>query len=105
MPPEYWLPYTPDDENPWNLRRVVHLHRRAGFAATWDELQRDLRDGPHKSIDRLLQGHAHSEGVPDDFEQVAANLADLALEGKNGAMGLKAWWFYRMYRSPDPLGE
>ena len=33
----------PDEKAPWNLRRVVHLHRRAGFAATWDELQRDLK--------------------------------------------------------------
>ena len=41
---------------PWDLRRVVHLHRRAGFAATWDELQRDLKDGPEASIDRLLEG-------------------------------------------------
>ena len=28
-----WAPYSPDDKAPWNLRRVVHLHRRAGFAA------------------------------------------------------------------------
>ena len=25
----------PRQAMPWNLRRVVHLHRRAGFAATW----------------------------------------------------------------------
>ena len=30
--------YTPTDEQPWDLPRVVHLHRRAGFAATWDEI-------------------------------------------------------------------
>jgi hypothetical protein len=104
-PRGYWTPYTPDARTPWNLRRVVHLHRRAGFAATWSELQRDLADGPDKSIDRLLKGQARSDGVPDDFEQIAGNLGDLALEGGNGAQGLKAWWLYRMYRSPDPLGE
>ena len=26
-------------ERPWDLSRVVHLHRRAGFGATWFELQ------------------------------------------------------------------
>ena len=43
-------------EAPWDLRRVVHLHRRAGFAATWAEIQRDLKDGPEASIERVLTG-------------------------------------------------
>jgi uncharacterized protein (DUF1800 family) len=84
---------------PWDLRRVVHLHRRAGFAATWSELQRDLKDGPQKSIDRLLKGQAR-EGVPDNFHTVAGRLA----RAVNPA-DLKAWWLYRMYWGPDPLGE
>jgi hypothetical protein len=40
-----WAPYVPGDQAPWNLRRVVHLHRRAGFAATWGEIQRDRSPG------------------------------------------------------------
>ena len=48
-PKGLWVPYAPSDGAPWNLRRVVHLHRRAGFAATWLELQRDLVDGPEGS--------------------------------------------------------
>jgi uncharacterized protein (DUF1800 family) len=95
-----WAPYTPGDEAPWDLRRVVHLHRRAGFAATWGELQRDLKDGPAKSIDRLLQGQTR-EGVTDDFRAVAGLLAD----GAGEPARLKAWWMFRMYAGPDPLGE
>ena len=38
-----WPPYTPTKEAPWDLRRVVHLHRRAGFAASWVAIQRDLK--------------------------------------------------------------
>ena len=93
--------YAPDDERPWNLRRVVHLHRRAGFAATWDEIQRDLKAGADKSIDRLLKGQSR-EGVPDNFRTVADQLAQRA--AANPAW-LKAWWAYRMYWGPDPLGE
>jgi len=99
-PKGLWAPYAPADEAPWDLRRVVHLHRRAGFAATWHELQRDLRDGPAKSIDRLLQAQAR-EGVADDFRTIAALLADSAGEPAR----LKAWWMYRMVAGPDPLGE
>ena len=40
---DLWAAYIPSDQSPWNLRRVVHLHRRAGFAATWSEIQRDLK--------------------------------------------------------------
>ena len=65
-----WAPYVPDEAMPWDLRRVVHLHRRAGFAATWDELRRDLKDGPEASIDRLLEGKSRSCGVPDGLRRV-----------------------------------
>jgi hypothetical protein len=99
-PKGLWASYTPGEEAPWNLRRVVHLHRRAGFAATWSELRRDLRDGPGKSIDRLLKGQSR-EGVPDEFRFVADTLAGTAGDPPR----LKAWWVYRMYWGPDPLGE
>jgi uncharacterized protein (DUF1800 family) len=99
-----WKPYIPDEASPWNLQRVVHLHRRAGFAATWDELQRDLNDGPGASISRLLEGRSRSCGVPDGFSAFADRLADLALEAPV-LNRLKGWWFYRMLLGPDPLTE
>jgi len=49
-PADPWSPYVPTRGAPWNLARVVHLHRRAGFAATWSEIQRDLRDRPQASV-------------------------------------------------------
>src|SRR5579871_825676 len=98
-----WTPYAPDDKSPWSLRRVVHLHRRAGFAATWGEVRRDLKDGPQASIDRLLAGQANA-ATPPDFAALADLLADSAVAA--GDIGrLKAWWFYRMLFGPDPLGE
>jgi hypothetical protein len=99
-----WIPYTPDDKAPWNLRRVVHLHRRAGFAATWGEIQRDLNAGPQASIDRLLTGKAAMDGVPQEFQKTADLLGESA--GPSGdAARLKAWWVYRMLFGPDPLTE
>jgi uncharacterized protein (DUF1800 family) len=99
-----WAVYQPDDQMPWNLRRVIHLHRRAGFAATWGEIQRDLKDGPQASLDRLLTGKARGKSVPDDFEHVSTLLADSAVSAGDAAR-LKAWWVYRMLFGPDPLGE
>jgi len=74
-----------------------------GFAATRDELRRDLRDGPEASIDRLLSGTSRL-GIPVDFEERAGRLADAA-EAEPLPGRLKAWWVLRMLESPDPLGE
>jgi len=97
-------PYQPTPESPWNVQRVVHLHRRAGFAATWREVQRDLKDGPRVAIDRLLAGKAYSVGVPDDFDAMSQVIGDAAVAAGNPNR-LKAWWLYRMICSPDPLTE
>ena len=98
-----WAPYAPDRDAPWNVRRVMHLHRRAGFGASWQEIQRDIKDGPKASIDRVLAGTARA-GVPKEFEQTAATLAENAVAiGDPGR--LKAWWLYRMIAGPDPLAE
>jgi uncharacterized protein (DUF1800 family) len=100
---DLWARYAPDTKAPWDLRRVVHLHRRAGFAATWDELQRDLKDGPSAAVDRLLAGKASAHS-PAEFETTSNLLADSAVAA--GEIGrLKAWWFFRMLFGPDPLGE
>jgi uncharacterized protein (DUF1800 family) len=120
-----WAPYEPNDEAPWNRERVVHLHRRAGFAATWEEIERDLHDGPQRSVDRVLAvGHQEPPAKPgaadelgnaeapgsaggsgrEDFEAMARTIGDAAVASGNPNR-LKAWWIYRMLFSPDPLGE
>lgn len=98
-----WAPYVPSAAMPWNLRRVVHLHRRAAFAAPWGVLQRDLVDGPQAAIDRLLAGQS-TLATSSGFDAMARTIGDAAMA--SGSAGrLKAWWLYRMQLSPDPLGE
>ena len=46
----------PVPQAPWDAARVAHLHRRAGFGATWGQLQRDLHEGFEPSIRRILDG-------------------------------------------------
>jgi uncharacterized protein (DUF1800 family) len=99
-----WAPYVPSEQAPWDLRRVVHLHRRAGFAATWGEIRRDLKDGPKASLDRVLAGKAATDGVPGDFAKTADLLGESAAPSGDPAR-LKAWWVYRMLYGPDPLTE
>ena len=99
-----WAPYRPTAESPWDLRRVVHLHRRAGFAATGEELRRDLEDGPEASVDRLLAGRMLPAAAAAEFERVSATIAEAAVDSRNPDR-LKAWWIFRMLLGPDPLAE
>jgi uncharacterized protein (DUF1800 family) len=99
-----WAIYRPSEKAPWNLGRVVHLHRCAGFGAPWKDLQRDLRDGVDSSVDRLLHGKSREDSVPTRFADLSAMAADAAIT-TNDPERLKAWWIYRMLFGPDPLGE
>jgi uncharacterized protein (DUF1800 family) len=103
MPDDLWAVYTPDDKQPWDLKRVVHLHRRAAFAGTWGELQRDLADGPDKAVGRLLDGQANLHPAKE-FDATSGLLFDAAVtQGEIGR--LKAGWFYRLLFGPHPLHE
>ena len=97
-----WSPYQPSQEMPWNSLRVIHLHRRAGFATTWANVQRDLRDGPEKSIDRLLAGKTSAQR--DDFHEMSEVIGDAAASSGDPKR-LKAWWLFRILFSADPLRE
>lgn len=85
----HWKKWKPSQSEPWDVRRIVHLHRRAGFAATWGMIQRDLSDGPDVAIDRLINGTARTEGVPDDFDSMSRIIGDAAV-GSNNINRLKA---------------
>jgi uncharacterized protein (DUF1800 family) len=100
---KHWDAYEPDAKAPWDLRRVVHLHRRAAFAAPWDVLQKDAKDGPGASIDRLLKG-ASKAHTPGEFAATSDVLVEAAATA--GEINrLRAAWFYRMLFGPDPVGE
>jgi uncharacterized protein (DUF1800 family) len=102
MPATMWEPYAPDKAAPWEPRRVVHLHRRAGFAAPWAVLLEDLKAGPNAAVGRLLAGEV--PGRPADFATTAKDLADVA-ERTGEIARLRAAWFYRLVFGPDPVGE
>jgi uncharacterized protein (DUF1800 family) len=79
---------------------VAHLHRRAGFGATWGELQRDLEAGPAASVNQLL--HPGNESPQE--RQVVDGLRQGVLRTRDPER-LKAWWLYRMTFGADPLRE
>jgi uncharacterized protein (DUF1800 family) len=97
-----WAPYTPGTDDPWDLGKVAHLHRRAGFGATRAELERDLQAGPAASVDRLFNPPeptpAQRETI-DRLHDAVLNAAGMQVER------LKAYWLYRIVFGSDPLRE
>jgi uncharacterized protein (DUF1800 family) len=94
-----WQPYRPTGENPWDLRKVGHLYRRAAFGANAAELEAALQAGPEGAVDRLLQGGPGQAA----FDQESGRLAR-EINALNGPQAT-AWWLYRMLYTPHPLRE
>lgn len=101
MTADPWAPYTPTAADPWDLKKVGHLHRRAGFGASHDELLRDLKDGPEAALDRVLHG-----GTDPDADAASDYLAsERSLPAGADTEALAAWWLDRILRTPHPLRE
>jgi uncharacterized protein (DUF1800 family) len=100
MKPGPWEPFEPTADDPWDLRKAAHLHRRAGFGGTRAELLRDVQEGPAASVDRFLQPRPPTV----DELQVLDSLRQGVLDSRDPER-LKAWWLYRLLFDPDPLRE
>jgi uncharacterized protein (DUF1800 family) len=100
-----WAPYEPNSEDPWDRRKVAHLHRRAGFGGTLAEIERDLAAGPAESIARFLQPAPE----PQAFRQISAAILRSAVgpdrDYSTEPREIAAWWLHRMAYGTDPLGE
>lgn len=95
-----WARYEPAAGRPWTLALAGHLHRRAGFGGTWEQLQRALRDGPQRTVDGLLRPVGDVAGFNRDFDKYEASADDA-----RGVEDLRAWWLQRMMQTPHPLLE
>jgi uncharacterized protein (DUF1800 family) len=95
-----WQRYHPSRENPWDLKKVGHLYRRAALGATMAELQEGLRAGPDRAVDLLLRGKSDGDGVLPTSDSLKESIRDA-----NNGQQLTAWWLYRMLYGPHPLRE
>src|SRR5205807_6053377 len=94
-----WQPYRPDGKNPWDVKKVGHLYRRAAFGANYRQLDEGVADGPEKTIARLLGG---GPALAAFDRQMAEMTGSLTL---NTDEALRAWWIFRILQSPFPLQE
>ncbi len=95
-----WERYRPSAGEPWDLRRVGHLYRRAAFGASLADLEAGVKNGPERTIEGLLGGGPGLESFDKRMAPLAETLARF-----NNAANLRAWWLTRMLYSPHPLQE
>ena len=83
-----------------DLSLLAHLMRRAGFGATYEELEAALADGYEATVDRLL----HPERAPDWddalFRRYHVDQNSLMLFESS-----QSHWLYRMINSKRPMEE
>jgi len=92
-----WARYEPSTQSPWTLGGASHLWRRAGFGATWKQLQQAVKVGPQATIDRLLKGGADTAAFNRTYDGYAG--------GVDSVGALRAWWLRRIIETPHPLLE
>ncbi len=95
-----WARYEPQPDDPWDLRKVAHLHRRAGFGATRAELVRDLEAGP----DGQRRASVPPAQLPIEDVEAIDGLRQTARTSSNLDL-LKVCWLNRILHGPDPLRE
>lgn len=98
-PETAWETWQPGEDSAWDFSAANHLHRRAGFGATWEELQRDLAGAPGEAVERLFSP------VRDQNEDAAGLRMAEALAASSETRQLSAWWILGMARTPDPVLE
>jgi uncharacterized protein (DUF1800 family) len=94
-----WQPYRPDDKNPWDLKKVGHLYRRAAFSANSRQLDEAMANGPEKTIAGLLSGGPTLAAFNQQMDDMASSL-NMNIEEE-----VRAWWIFRILQSPFPLEE
>src|SRR3954447_18032126 len=97
-----WEPYKPAADNPWDLRKVGHLYRRAGFGATWPELQAGLDAGPEKLVDAFLAAGGETPVAPSPPGAPAAPPFPESIKKGNAGNQLPARWLVRLRETKNP---
>ena len=83
-----------------DIALMAHLMRRAGFGASYEELERRAAKGYEATVEELL----HPEDLPD-LQMDVMNRYMHGWRDMNGLMANQGYWTYRMVNSQRQLEE
>lgn len=83
-----------------DIALMAHLMRRAGFGATYEELERRVAKGYEDTVEELLHPEEQPDLQMDLMERYMAGWRDM-----QSIMANQGYWTYRMVNSPRQLEE
>lgn len=124
-------PYVASPGDPFDRNKAAHLLRRAGFGGTPAEVDQAVKDGPARTVERLLDfpdvgADAQGNDVPDfgEIKDAPRTFAarqeyfkgrtpeermqlnnELMRANREAMLNLTNWWLNRMAVGPRPLQE
>src|SRR3954451_19755564 len=98
-PSDPFSPFSATADQPWDLRRVGHLMRRAGFGPTDKSMATMLKQSAADAVDSLFNFDVADDPFNGMIEQMEG------LFNLNQVESVQRWWIYRMINTPRPLQE
>ncbi len=83
-----------------DIALMAHLMRRAGFGASYEELEQRVAKGYEATVEELLHPEAQPDLQMDVMQRYMHGWRDM-----NGLMANQGYWTYRMVNSPRQLEE
>jgi hypothetical protein len=101
MAGEFFAPYVPSADSPFDARKAAHLLRRAGFGAAPTEVSAAVAKGLEETIDDLF---AEADDQEMEFQRTFAAVSGKLLNVGDAGV-CRSWWVYRMLTTRVPLRE
>ncbi len=107
QPRDAWLAYEPSPDEPWDLTKVLRMHRRAGLGTTWADAERDVADGYDAAIKRLLEGAPTGPDgrTAEALDMFADAMLDSYRAGSAALDPVRIAWLHRLTFTAWPLRE
>jgi len=105
-PAACWSRWQPAGADRWDENKAAHLHRRAGFGATWGQARRDTADGLDRAVRRVLEGETHGPDgrTAQEFAEIAEAMVGSARRDPS-IERVQYLWLFRLIYSPHALAE
>jgi uncharacterized protein (DUF1800 family) len=99
LPTDPFSPFSPTAAEPWDMRWVGHLFRRAAFGPTFDRANDFLKRSPADAVNSLINFAPGEDSMDSLSEELVGFFNPNRIESQ------QEWWLFRMVNTTCPLRE
>jgi uncharacterized protein (DUF1800 family) len=99
LPSDPFSAFSPTASEPWDMRRVGHLFRRAAFGPTFDRANDFLKRSPEDAVDSLMDFGSDEDPMDSLSDQL------IGFFNPNQIGSQQEWWLFRLLNTAYPLRE